>query len=56
LYAPFSVVVLLWAPVGWPFAIQFANLAESHQLTDVIGRLPGLLAPAGVVPAGAITL
>jgi len=31
--------VLLCAPVGWPFAIQFENRAESHQLTYVIGRL-----------------
>ena len=32
------MVVLLCAPVGWPFAIQLANRAASHQLTYGIGR------------------
>jgi hypothetical protein len=50
------LVVLIRAPVGWPFAIQFENRAASHQLTNLIGRLPGLLAPAGVIPDGPVTL
>ena len=54
LYAPFSVVVLVWAPDGWPFASQFAKRAESNQLTNVIGRL----APDWpfTTPSGPITL
>ena len=52
LYAPFSVVVLVWAPLGWPLLIQLENLALSNQLTYVIGRLPVLFITAYVyVPA-----
>lgn len=41
-YAPLSVVVVVWAPLGWPLLIQLANLAQSNQLTYDIGRFPVL--------------